>query len=226
MTRGTEALVGLTDSYANEIMKAAGVPEEVRREALRTRGDARAATGRALTWVIGGTDADAYAAWLCANRRGSRYVDAPALLLDLKGLDAYGKDSMASRFSAMQHAGLLAVAGLDAARWQALRLELLADVLTARQRACRPTVIASSRGLDDTTARLGAQAGREAASAFCEAVMRAMGGTTEERLTHVVRMGERAAAPSDATAAPAPHCPPPPGAPGTAPSRPPEGATA
>lgn len=226
MRQETEVLTNLTDSYAREIMKKAGVPEEVRAEALRTRGDARPASMSALTWVIGGGDADAYAAWLCANRRGSRYVDAPALLLDLKGLDAYGADSMASRFSAMQHAGLLALAGLDAARWQSLRLELLAEAVTVRARARMPTVIASSRGLDDTTARLGAQAGREAASAFCEAVMRAMGGTTEERLTHVVRMGERAAAPSDATAAPAPHCPPPPGAPGTAPSRPPEGATA
>lgn len=225
MRQETEALTNLTDSYAREIMKKAGVPEEVRAEAIRTRWDARPASMSALTWVIGGGDADAYAAWLCANRRGSLYVDVPALLLDLKGLDAYGADSMASRFSAMQHAGLLALAGLDAARWQSLRLELLAEAVTVRARARMPTVIASSRGLDDTTARLGAQAGHEAASAFCEAVMRAMGGTTAERLSHVVRMGERAAAPSDA-ATPAPHCPPPLDALPPLPRFPPEDVTA
>lgn len=221
------SLTNPTDSYARAIMNSAGVPEEVQAEALRTRGDASPARAIALTWVIGGSEADAYAAWLCANRRGSLYVDAPALLLDLKGLPAYGADSMASRFAAMQHASLLALAGLDAARWQALRLELLADVLTARARVGLPTVIASSRGLADTVARLEAQAGREASMAFREAVTGAMGGTAEAMLAHVVRAAQLAQpSPSDATAAPAPCCPPSLDALPPLPSFPPEGATA
>lgn len=169
------------EAYARAIMRRAGVPGAVADGVVRewgafSDGPAPMADGR-LTWAVGGERADLYAAWLCALARGSRYVDAPALMLDLKGLDAYGADSMASRFSAMRGASLLALAGLDATRWTRPRLELLTDLVTVRARERRGTVIASSRGLRDTVALLARTTDEEHAGGFRDAVLRAMGGS-------------------------------------------------
>lgn len=180
------------ERYARAIMRRAGVPDAVSDGVVRERGAfegiAGPEPGQRLAWAIGGERADLYAAWLCARTRGSRYVDVPALMLDLKGLDAYGADSMASRFSAMRGAALLALAGLDATRWTRPRLELLTDLLTVRARERRPTVIAASRGLRDTTELLARTTDREHAEGFRDAVLLAMGGSGDGLLSRVVRV--------------------------------------
>lgn len=176
------------------LMGAAGVPSAVAgaaasyspTEGVRAYREELAGDSPRGAWLGVGEVASVAAAWLCGAVPGARFVDVGALLMDANGRGRFGPDGSARLFSGLSGASLLVLDGMGAGGWTAATAGMLAAAVDVRRRAGTPTAYTAEFPMCELAARVGREAGAEAASRLMTAVSRSTGRNRAERAAHTI----------------------------------------